>query len=138
MRLVPRGQTVRITRSANFATAVLAEISVELAVTGVLHERAGAFRLRICAAAEAWRDRFGGRARSLGDPLDLAQAHRIIAAVARGAPHGSFRLYTTIPNRRWPHGPAKEYPANKVVQINPSLFYELYSRHLTDWKQVAG
>jgi alkylation response protein AidB-like acyl-CoA dehydrogenase len=91
--------------------AVLAEISAELAMTAAPHDRAGSFPHENFALLRQHGVIGLQAARDLsGDPLDLAQARRIVAAVARGEPSTALVLVMTwlfsLQIARNPHWPA--------------------------------
>jgi alkylation response protein AidB-like acyl-CoA dehydrogenase len=91
--------------------AVLAEITVELAQTAAKYDRAGSFPFDNIALLRRHGILGLQAARDLaGDPLDLNQARRVIAAIARGEPSTALVLIMTwlfsLQIARNPHWPA--------------------------------
>ncbi len=89
---------------------VLADLSAELAITAGLHDRAGSFPFENFALLRKHGVIGLQAARDLaGDPLDLAQARRIVAAIARGEPSTALVLVMTwlisLQIARSPHWP---------------------------------
>ncbi len=76
--------------------AALAEITAELAKTAAQHDRAGSFPFENIALLRRHGIIGWQAARDLaGDPLDLPQARRVIAAIARGEPSTALVLIMT-------------------------------------------